>query len=54
MILMYSEKGGYMNCYTLDEIARAKSRGWVEVIPHIATKPQEPSKTPKRKARAKK
>jgi hypothetical protein len=46
MILMFSEKGGYMNCYNAKEVERAKSKGWTVVpdVPHIATKPQKPRK----------
>jgi len=31
MILMYSEKGGYMNCKTAKEAIRLSEKGWTPV-----------------------
>ena len=33
MILMFSEKGGYMNAYNQQEVDRLKSKGWTIVKP---------------------
>jgi hypothetical protein len=51
MILMQSEKGGFMNAYNVKEVARLESKGWTVVPERIATKPQAPKA---RKPRAKK
>jgi hypothetical protein len=41
MILMFSEKGGYMNAYNPNEVARLESKGWT-VVPDKPVKTRKP------------
>jgi len=45
MIRMYSEKGGYMDCYNPREVSVAESKGWTVV-------PDEPVKKAPAKKKA--
>ena len=53
MILMYSEKGGYMNCDSAKEAIRASEKGWVPV-PEKTVKKTRKTRSDSGKTRVKK